>query len=165
MAIETFLNLGIFAFVIVFLWLFILSFFVFNAVRHYQKLTSGIKKEDLKSILNELLERLKIDGKRIDEVLKKAENLEEDGVFHVQKIGLVRFNPFEETGGDQSFTLALLDGDNHGVVISSLYRREGTRIYAKPVEKGKGTKYELSFEEKEAIKKAVKKQKFEILKI
>lgn len=158
MTIETFLNFGIFAFVIVFLWLVILTFFVFNTVRHYQKLTSGIKKEDLRSILNDLLGKMEIDGKRIDELIKKAKSLEEDDVFHIQKIGLVRFNPFEETGGDQSFTLSLLNGSNSGVVISSLYRREGTtRIYAKPVEKGKGTKYELSVEEKEAIKKAVKK--------
>lgn len=157
MTIETFLNLGIFAFVIVLFWLVILSFFVFNAVRHYQKLTAGIKKEDLKSILNELLKRLEVDGDKIDRLIEKAKHLEEDGFFHIQKIGLVRFNPFEETGGDQSFTLALLDGQGSGVVISSLYRRGGTRIYAKPVKKGRGTEYELSKEEKEAIKKATKK--------
>jgi len=156
MTIETFLNFGILAFVFIFLWLVILSFFVFNAVRHYNKLTSGIKKEELKSILDELLGKMEVDGKRINELIKKAKSLEEDGFFHIQKIGLLRFNPFEETGGDQSFTLALLDGQNNGVVVSSLYRRDETRIYCKPVKKGKGTKYELSEEEKEAIKKAVR---------
>lgn len=72
------------------------------------------------------------------------------------KIGLVRFNPFSETGGNQSFCLALLDGEDSGLVISSLHTRQTTRIYAKPVKKGKGDGYELSAEEKQAIKNAKK---------
>lgn len=156
MRVEAFLNFGIFALAAVFLWLTILSFFVFSAVRHYQKLTADTKKEDLKSILNELLKKMNVDGKRIDELAEKAKNLREDGLLHVQKIGLVRFNPFEKMGGDQSFTLALLDGQDNGVVISSLHRREETRIYAKTVKKGKKVEYEFSDEEKEAIKKAMK---------
>ena len=57
-------------------------------------------------------------------------------------------------GGDQSFSVALLDGENSGVVISALHTREGNRVYAKPVEKGKAVKYPLTEEEQEAIKKA-----------
>jgi len=72
----------------------------------------------------------------------------------------VRFNPFSQTGGNQSFSLALLDGNNNGLVISSLHSREGTRIYAKMVKegegKGKGKKSSFSNEEKEAILKAKK---------
>ena len=71
-------------------------------------------------------------------------------------MGLVRYNPFAETGGDQSFCLSLLDGNNNGLVISSLHSRENTRIYAKPVKKGKAANYDLSTEEKEAVKKAKK---------
>jgi hypothetical protein len=67
---------------------------------------------------------------------------------------VVRFNPFKDIGGDQSFALALLDGKNSGLVVSSLHTREGTRIYSKPVIKGESEKYPLTDEEKSAIKAA-----------
>lgn len=74
--------------------------------------------------------------------------------MHIQKIGLLRFNPFHDTGGDQSFILALLDSHDTGVVISSLHTRTGTRWYAKGVLSGRGQEHELSNEEQKAIKSA-----------
>ena len=71
----------------------------------------------------------------------------------ITRVGVVRFNPFKDTGGDQSFVIALLDSNNNGLVLSSLYTREGTRVYTKPIENGNSI-YNLSEEEKEAIKKA-----------
>lgn len=70
----------------------------------------------------------------------------------------MRFNPFSQTGGNQSFSLALLDGNNDGIVISSLHNREETRVYAKIVKKGESEK-EMPFsdEEREAIRQALKK--------
>lgn len=72
----------------------------------------------------------------------------------LSKIGLIRFNPFSDAGGDQSFALALLNRESSGVVISSLYGREMSRMYAKPVEKG-ASRYQLSEEERQAIEQAV----------
>lgn len=74
----------------------------------------------------------------------------------ISKVGLVRFNPFDDIGGDQSFTLALLDHNNSGVIITSLHTRENTRIYAKPVKNGEGQSMSLSKDEKLAIVKAIK---------
>ena len=71
----------------------------------------------------------------------------------LQKVGLVRYNPFSDAGGDQSFALALLDGRGNGVVISSLYGREMNRVYAKRIEGG-AAKYPLTDEEKEALHNA-----------
>lgn len=71
----------------------------------------------------------------------------------VQHVGLVRYNPFQETGGDQSFALALLDARGDGVVISSLHSRAGTRFYAKPI-KGGTAQLSLSEEEVKAVQKA-----------
>lgn len=84
----------------------------------------------------------RIDG--IDETLSHA----------VQHVGVVRFNPFDDAGGDQSFAMALLDACDTGVVVSSLYSREGTRLYAKPIVKGK-SKYRLTDEENEALEHAL----------
>jgi len=68
---------------------------------------------------------------------------------------MVRFNPFLETGGDQSFAIALLDGNLDGIIITGLHTRETTRLYIKTVEKGK-SRLELSKEEKEALSNALK---------
>jgi hypothetical protein len=75
------------------------------------------------------------------------------------KMGLVRFNPFGDVGGNQSFAVAFLDREKTGIVISSLYGREGTRLYAKPVQNGKSLKgYGFSKEEQDAIEKSSSKK-------
>jgi hypothetical protein len=68
-------------------------------------------------------------------------------------VGLIRFNPFNEIGGDHSFSLAILDGGDNGIIITGLHTRDRTRIYAKQVNKGKSD-LELSTEEQKALLKA-----------
>lgn len=70
--------------------------------------------------------------------------------FH--KFAMIRFNPFKEVGGNQSFSLALLNGRNNGLVLSSLYTREGTRVYTKAIVNGASENYPLTEEEKEVIR-------------
>jgi hypothetical protein len=71
------------------------------------------------------------------------------------KIKLVRFNPFRDTGGNQSFILTLLDSSNSGVILTSLHSRDTTRIYAKAVKNGETDKNSLSPEEKECLQKTI----------
>lgn len=72
------------------------------------------------------------------------------------RVGLTRFNPFEDLGGDQSFMLCLLDQNNSGVIITSLHNRDITRVYAKPIKNGEGDNFTLSKDEKSAILKTIK---------
>ena len=72
----------------------------------------------------------------------------------IQKVGLIRYSAFRDTGSDLSFTLALLNEENTGVVLNGIYSREMSNIYSKPVEKGSSS-YTLSEEEKQAITKAM----------
>jgi hypothetical protein len=102
--------------------------------------------ENLEEVLKEF-NQLK---KEFDRVLKEFEKLKEREKFNIQKIGIVRFNPFEEVGGNQSFSIALLDGKDDGIVITSLYLKEGNRVFAKPIRGGK-SQFNLSKEEIEAI--------------
>ena len=88
------------------------------------------------------------------EIFNFCKNLDEDIAKCVQKIGIVRYSAFKDTGSDLSFAVALLDEKNNGVVFNGIYSREMSNIYAKPVEKG-NSKYTLSDEEVEAIDKAV----------
>jgi Protein of unknown function (DUF4446) len=83
--------------------------------------------------------------------MAQCDKIEKDERYHIQKIGLLRFNPFKDTGGDQSFILALVDAYNTGIIITALYSRSGTRWYTKKVVKGKSTEHELSDEEKKAL--------------
>jgi hypothetical protein len=150
-------NGGITFFVIcgvLIVWISILSFFLFRMIRHYNRLTDGTTKLGLKEILEGILtNQEKLFGQTNNLQLALSE-LAADGKLHIQKIGLVRFNPFSDTGGSQSFTLALLDGHDNGLVMTSLYARTGNRWYVKEVHLGKGKEYELSKEELSAIHKA-----------
>ena len=147
--------MSLFAFV--FIWLTTLSVFLYRFLRHYQKLTKGATKKDFKTVFDGLLKNAEVESKKVSGLIKQIKALERENFYHIQKIGLVRFNPFAETGGDQSFSLAVLDNHDSGFVISSLHSRDTTRLYAKPVKKGKAVnQYELSKEEKQAIKSARK---------
>lgn len=99
-----------------------------------------------------LLKDADIAKKDIDDLKLQYDKIQREGLLHIQKIGLVRFNPFKDTGGDQSFILSLVDGNDTGVIISGLFARTGTRWYAKRVVKGKSLEHELSDEEKRALK-------------
>ena len=109
-----------------------------------------LKKKKEPKNLKQLLSQFKDLKEGFKKISNKMEELKKNNKFSIQEIGIVRFNPFKESGGDQSFSIALLDGNKNGVVITSLYGREGNRIFAKPIKKGK-SEYLLTEEEKEAI--------------
>ncbi|NTW75662.1 MAG: DUF4446 family protein [Candidatus Moranbacteria bacterium] len=113
--------------------------------------------------LEEIVMRQKEGLDALDEEIRKlygiAEQLYRLGNESLHKTELLRFNPFKEVGGNQSFALALLNGKNTGFVISSIHTREGTRVYAKPIENGSEVKeYPLSDEEKKTIGQAISKR-------
>lgn len=92
------------------------------------------------------------------ELLGKISALDKDLESCIQKVGIFRYSAFQDTGSDLSFTLALLDEHNDGVVLNGIYSREMSNIYAKPIENG-NSKYTLSEEEQVAIKKAMEGDK------
>ena len=103
--------------------------------------------------LGEILERFQRLDERIEKLSRKLDELELKGRKHIQKIGVVRFNPFKDVGGNQSFSVAILDEDDNGVVVTGLYSREGNRIYAKPIKNGNSS-FQLSEEELRAIEES-----------
>ena len=117
-------------------------------------LTRGSDNTSLESILGAHLERVYAVAREVDELAARAAILEQVQRKAFQKLGLVRFNPFEDTGGNQSFALALLDKNGDGIIISSLHARAVTRIYGKAIAGGK-SEAALSTEESEALKIAL----------
>lgn len=141
-------------FFVLVLWNIALTFLLFKYFLYYLRIVKNSKKESIIKILDDVLAFENESKKALDVLYAKCAKLESNGLLYIQKVGLLRFNPFKDTGGDQSFILALVDAQDTGVIISSLHTRTGTRWYAKHVVKGKGAEYALSKEEEEALKSA-----------
>ncbi len=115
---------------------------------------AGKNARDLESVLLDHSTKLTSFDKEIQELFDISNRIHTLSAQSLHKVGIVRFNPFKDVGGDQSFALALLDSSDSGVVISSLHSREGARIYVKPIVKSEGSGHELTTEERDAIKLA-----------
>lgn len=127
-------------------------------------LFKGKKGSDLETVILENNTKIQDLLKQTADLYQKTEENKQHSLKSLHKVGLLRFNPFREIGGDQSFSLALLDNDNTGLVISSLYSREGVRIYAKSIQKGQSIKYPLTEEEKQTLKNASIEKNNQIIK-
>jgi len=141
--------------VVVFLWLGILTYFVWEQRNFLRSLFPKTGERDIRKKFEEVLKALedfKGELKRTEVDLAK---LKEEGLLHISRLWLMRYNPYGDTGGDQSFTIALLNEKGSGVVVTSLHARSTTRVFAKPIVEGKSIKYHLSKEEEAAIKKAM----------
>lgn len=122
--------------------------------RRYEALMRGPSGSDLEQILLAQANELNANRERLAELERLTAELRAQLRNCTQNIGVVRFNAFPDVGADLSFAIALLDEENNGVVVSSLYGREDSRIYAKPVSAG-GSTYLLTDEEQEAIRLAM----------
>ncbi|HLY14572.1 MAG TPA: DUF4446 family protein [Candidatus Limnocylindrales bacterium] len=117
---------------------------------HLERITRGDDGQSLQGVLETHLGRVVDVQSQVVGLAARTGQLEIDGRKAFQRIGLVRFNPFEDTGGNQSFALALLDAEEDGIIISSLHSRGATRIYAKAIAAGR-PEAALSDEETEAL--------------
>ncbi len=146
----------IFFFIIVFVllgWVIYLTFLVRSYVSDKRGVLAEAKEKGLENVLDDCSKQIKRIDTDVKELYNISDQLNKIMMNSLTKVGLVRFNPFGDTGGDQSFALALLDANNNGIIISSLHSRAGTRMFAKPIKGGK-SEYNLSDEEKQAIEKA-----------
>ncbi|HLN19141.1 MAG TPA: DUF4446 family protein [Patescibacteria group bacterium] len=149
------LSAFLFLLIIFLTWLVALQSKLNKLSKKNEDFFSGGKTANLEELLLNNAKAIKtLDGdiQELFNISNKINSLSLRGLF---KFGIVRFNPFRDVGGDQSFAIALLNGKNDGLTISSLYTREGTRIYCKNIIDGQSEKYPLTNEEKEAIKMAI----------
>lgn len=113
------------------------------------------KKRELPKTPEEILSYAEGLEKRISSLSKELKELKEKNKLCVKKVAVKRYNPFSNVGGNQSFSVALLDENNDGMIISSLFSQDGNRVYAKSLKNGK-PEYQLSKEEEELIKQIIK---------
>jgi hypothetical protein len=136
--------------IIIVAWLIGITFVIYKIFALFNKLTRGVDSGDLKKILEQVISREQENTARTGELIKRFQFLEEDSRSHIQKVGFVRFNPFKELGGDHSFSVCILDGEDSGVILTSLHTRDRTRVYMKEIKKGKSA-FEISQDEKKAL--------------
>lgn len=141
------------------LLLFGFQFFLFirsrKISRNLEVFFGGKEGKDLEKILLGQVGEIKELDREIQDLFEISNQLRELCRKSLHKVNIVRFNPFKEVGGNQSFSVVLLDGKNSGVVLSSLHTREGTRVYAKPIASGKEQGFPFTEEEKLCIEQAI----------
>jgi hypothetical protein len=123
--------------------------------RRYREFMRGSSGVSLEVVLQDLFKELRKVEEGVVENREKMKEMSEVLATATQGVGVIRFNAFQDTGSDLSFAVALLDAHRNGVVISSIYGREESRTYAKPVSDGKSS-YQLGEEEREAMRRALK---------
>ncbi len=122
--------------------------------RRLRGVTRGAEGKSLEAILDAHLDKVYAVARDLDDLAARAAVLEATQRRALQRIGLVRYNPFEDTGGNQSFALAVVDAHGDGFVVSSLHARAGTRVYGKAIAGGRAESA-LSAEEAEALRLAL----------
>lgn len=129
------------------------AFWMITTERRLKKFFLGKKAKDLE----ETITILGVNIEKLEQAKKKIEAdiavLDSKAKKSIRGLETIRFNPFPDQGGNQSFAIAMLDEEGDGLVLSSLYSRERMSVFAKPVKKGAAV-YELTAEEKEALTKA-----------
>ena len=156
-----FLRTDLFLFILVGVNFLLLILYIVNVIRlgkikrNYMNFIKKLGKgENIEEILKKYIQTVEDVDQRNDELINYCKKIDQDMTKCIQKIGMVRYSAFKDTGSDLSFALALLDEENDGVVLNGIYSREMSNIYAKPIEKGKST-YTVSVEEQQAIQKAI----------
>jgi hypothetical protein len=119
-----------------------------------ERLTQGEDGGSLEAVLGQHLERVRAVIRDVGRLDERTTAVERDLRNTLGRVGFVRYNPFEDTGGAMSFALAILDSGGTGFVVSSLHARAGTRVYAKAIEAGRSDS-NLSAEEAEAVRRAM----------
>ena len=141
------------------LWLLILTILYIRQQQFFARFTKGLSQKDLKSLLEHIDHMLNKHQQELEQLQRTVKKDQDQSRKHLQKYALVRFNPFDETGGDQSFALSLHNADDEGFVVTSLHSRDVTRVYAKNIgsNNGKQKKSELSKEEHEVVAQAIQR--------
>ena len=125
-----------------------------NYEKNMNKLGEG---KDFAKMLESYVSQVDKLNKRDDQIIQVCNNINNELAHCIKKVGLYKYDAFGNTKNNLSFALALLDRENNGIVINSIYGQDNSNVYSKPVIKGT-SKYNLSYEEKEAINNAIEKK-------
>lgn len=135
-------------------------YYTFKTKRRYEKLALRLgNNTDISVMLKSYIDKVNELEKKDDQIIEYCNKINEELLKTIKKVGLVRYNSYGNTKNKLSFTLALLNNENSGIVLNSIYGEDSSNIYAKPIVKGK-SQYNLSEEEIDAVGEAINNNYF-----
>ncbi|GAA0178218.1 DUF4446 family protein [Clostridium sediminicola] len=163
-AIEEFIKQNVVLIIAIMSGLILIMFFMIIALKFnvnkmqkkHKRLLRGVNSANLEEVIDNYYDKIEYQIQENDLIRENIKTLNMKLKSTTSKISLKRYRAFEDVGSDLSFSLAILDENKNGVVITSLYSRSESTVYGKTIENGKST-YELSQEEKDVIEEAIKR--------
>lgn len=135
-------------------WVLVVTVLLVLIWRFFKNLGRDVGHSNLISLLKRIVDIEKKNSEGISELNNIIAEVKKLDKLHFQRMGIVKFNPFEEVGGEHSFSVCLLDANNTGVLLTGLHTRDRTRVYMKEIKNGKPA-IELSKEEAKSLKQAL----------
>lgn len=120
----------------------------------YRKLTRGVDNSNLEQLISSYMDKIDYVKQETEDIKVKINSVNERIIKCVQNVSITRYKAFDDIGSDLSFSLAMLDENKDGVIITSIYGRNESTTYAKPIDKGI-SRYDLSDEEKFVLNNAL----------
>ncbi|MGL4731349.1 MAG: DUF4446 family protein [Clostridium sp.] len=154
---STYITIALLGIILIFFIVLIVTLSSLNRLeKKYRKLMRGSNNKNLEELLTNYLDtidEIKANNDEIKEICESTKNLTEQCI---QKVSIVRYKAFEDVGSDLSYSIAFLDANNDGVLLTSIYGRNESTTYAKPIDKGI-SRYDLSEEEERVLHEAINK--------
>ena len=160
--ITNFINSDIFNLILIVMFFLLIILYIVNNIRlknankSYMKLIKKLGNgTNLEEVLRGYIEQVKMVNDKAEDISKYCDTISAELKTCIKKVGMVRYNAYEDAGSDLSFALALLDDNNNGVILNGIYSREMSNIYAKKIVSGEPAN-RASEHEKQAIDIALK---------
>ena len=156
---QVYIILALMMLVLILIIIIIITYASLNKLENrYRKLMRGVNNKNLEDMVLSYLDRID-EVKEENQVMKQMyEQINGELKTCVQKTSMIRYKAFDDVGSDLSFSIALLDGNNNGVILTSIYGRNESTTYAKPIDKGI-SRYDLSEEESKVLEQAINSKK------
>ena len=154
---STYITIGLIGLVIIQFIMLLIAFRSLSKVeKKFRRIMRGVNNKNLEELINSRLDKIDEIKEASEEILNANESLKTQLEKCTQKVSVIRYKAFEDVGSDLSFSVALLDGENNGVILTGIYGRDYSTTYAKPIDKGI-SRYDLSEEELHVLNAAMNK--------
>lgn len=154
---STFIVIGL---IIITILLFVIVLMLMSSInkveKKYRKMMRGVNNKNLEDFITSKVDDIDIALRNSGKSLEECEKVREELKGCVNKVAIMRYKAFEDVGSDLSFSIAILDDYNDGVLITGIYARNDSTTYAKPIDKGI-SRYDLSEEEVQVLNEAINK--------
>lgn len=152
---STFIIIGLSAIILLlFIFTLMLLVSVKKIEKKYRKMMRGVDNKNLEEVIYDNLDNIEKALNKSQEAIDKCKNISQELKGCINKVSIIRYKAFEDIGSDLSFSIAILDSYNDGVIITGIYSRHDSTTYAKPIDKGT-SKYDLSEEELKVLNDAI----------